>query len=98
MGSTFEEDLLKNHNIESPSNHYHFALTGNVFSVIKTYYPDLLSKILVRGTVFARMSPEQKQQLVEYLQALGYFVGKFRILLIQKKHLDDDVFNVESGL
>jgi len=75
-GSTIEKTLMKNVEVEAPTTGYHFALTGNVFGVIRTHYPELLSKILVRGTVFARMSPEQKQQLVELLQALGYFVGK----------------------
>ncbi len=28
-------------------------------------------QLAVRGTVFARMSPEQKQQLIETLQELG---------------------------
>ncbi|CAG2100693.1 unnamed protein product [Medioppia subpectinata] len=31
--------------------------------------------LAIRGTVFARMAPEQKQQLVELLQELGYIVG-----------------------
>lgn len=29
------------------------------------------------------MSPEQKQQLVQELQALGYYVGKYRIFFAQ---------------
>lgn len=32
-------------------------------------------QIMVRGTIYARMSPDQKAQLVEHLQALGYGVG-----------------------
>jgi magnesium-transporting ATPase (P-type) len=36
----------------------------------------LFKKVLVGGTVFARMSPEQKQQLIEALQELGYVVDK----------------------
>jgi P-type E1-E2 ATPase len=32
-------------------------------------------KLIVRGAVFGRMSPDQKQQLIEMLQKLGYFVG-----------------------
>jgi len=60
----------------SQQQHYSLALTGNAFSVVKSYYPELLSRILVRGLVFGRMSPDQKQQLVELLQSLGYFVGK----------------------
>ncbi|KAI3476511.1 hypothetical protein L1887_61912 [Cichorium endivia] len=31
--------------------------------------------ISVRGTIFARMSPEQKQQLIELLQSVDYYVG-----------------------
>ncbi|KAK2177445.1 hypothetical protein NP493_592g01064 [Ridgeia piscesae] len=54
---------------------YHFALTGRSFAVILQHFPELLKKICVRGTVFARMSPNQKSQLVEHLQALGYCVG-----------------------
>jgi len=33
------------------------------------------SKIIEHGSVFARCSPEQKQQLIEYLQEAGLFVG-----------------------
>lgn len=33
--------------------------------------------MLTRGAVFARMSPGQKQLLVEELQKLGYYVGEF---------------------
>jgi magnesium-transporting ATPase (P-type) len=54
------------------------ALSGQAFETIFAHYPKLLDKILRYGTVFARMSPEQKQQLVEALQQnLGYFVGNF---------------------
>ncbi len=31
--------------------------------------------MIVRGAVFGRMSPDQKQQLIEILQKLGYYVG-----------------------
>ena len=57
------------------SEHFHFAVSGKSFSVIKDEHKDLLHKLAVRGTVFGRMSPEQKQQLIETLQDLGYFVG-----------------------
>ena len=53
----------------------HIAITGKTFKVLRDYYPELLKKVAVRGTVFARMAPEQKQQLVEVLQELGYYVG-----------------------
>lgn len=31
--------------------------------------------MLVKGQIFARMSPDEKQELVEKLQTLGYCVG-----------------------
>ncbi|EFA04812.1 polyamine-transporting ATPase 13A3 isoform X2 [Tribolium castaneum] len=56
-------------------NNYRFAMTGKVWGVVKEFYPELLPRLVTRGTVFARMSPEQKQQLVQELQNLGYCVA-----------------------
>ncbi|XP_064894191.1 polyamine-transporting ATPase 13A2 isoform X4 [Columba livia] len=53
----------------------HFALNGKSFAVVCEHFPDLLPKILIRATVFARMSPDQKTQLVCSLQELNYCVG-----------------------
>ncbi|XP_075629133.1 polyamine-transporting ATPase 13A2 isoform X3 [Balearica regulorum gibbericeps] len=53
----------------------HLALNGKSFAVVCEHFPDLLPKILVRATVFARMSPDQKTQLVCSLQELDYCVG-----------------------
>ncbi|NXI48956.1 AT132 ATPase, partial [Chloroceryle aenea] len=53
----------------------HFALNGKSFAVVCEHFADLLPKILLRATVFARMSPEQKTQLVCSLQELNYCVG-----------------------
>ncbi|UYV64215.1 ATP13A3 [Cordylochernes scorpioides] len=61
--------------MEAPSAITHLALTGKTFSHIQEHFPDLLPKIAVRGTVFARMAPQQKQHLVESLQELGYYVA-----------------------
>lgn len=60
---------------ELPNNNYRFAMTGKTWSVIRDYMPDELPKFVTRGTVFARMSPEQKQSLVLELQDLGYYVA-----------------------
>ncbi|XP_068196725.1 polyamine-transporting ATPase 13A3-like [Antennarius striatus] len=54
---------------------YHFALSGAAFAVITQHFPQLVQKLLLRATVLARMSPEQKTQLVELLQGLHYTVG-----------------------
>ncbi|NXU54138.1 AT132 ATPase, partial [Turnix velox] len=53
----------------------HFALNGKSFAVVCEHFSDLLPKILIQATVFARMSPEQKTQLVARLQELNYCVG-----------------------
>ncbi|NXN14199.1 AT132 ATPase, partial [Indicator maculatus] len=54
---------------------YHLALNGKSFAVVCEHFAELLPKILLRATVFARMSPEQKTQLVCSLQELNYCVG-----------------------
>lgn len=51
------------------------ALEGQTFSIIKEHFPQLLPKMIIRGTIFARMSPENKQQLIEFLQTYGYIVS-----------------------
>ena len=53
----------------------HVAVTGKTFRVLREYYPQLLRRVAIRGTVFARMAPDQKQQLIELLQDLDYYVG-----------------------
>lgn len=65
----FEDTSFLNRN-------YHFAMTGKVFAVIQTNYPNLYLRVLVCGTIFARMLPDQKTSLIEGLQSLGYGVGK----------------------
>lgn len=54
---------------------YHLAITGKSWSVIQEHYSELIPNFVVKGTIFARMSPDQKQQLVVALQKTGYFVG-----------------------
>ncbi|XP_048250053.1 polyamine-transporting ATPase 13A3-like isoform X2 [Haliotis rufescens] len=61
--------------IDMDNQRFHFAVTGRSWSVIRQFFPDMLAKIVVRGTIFARMGPDQKAQLVECLQTLGYYVG-----------------------
>lgn len=52
-----------------------FAMTGNTWAAIRERYPEMVPRVVAKGAVFARMSGEQKQQLVEELQAAGYYVG-----------------------
>lgn len=71
VGSVVQVDLD-----EKMNNSYCFAMEGKSWRVVHQYFPDILQKLVVRGAIFARMSPEQKQQLVLELQSLGYYVGK----------------------
>ena len=41
-----------------------FAIDGNSYDVVKKYFPDDADKLRVKGTVFARMSPDQKEYLI----------------------------------
>ncbi|XP_063298848.1 probable cation-transporting ATPase 13A5 [Pelobates fuscus] len=54
---------------------YHFAMTGKTYEVILQHFYDLLPKILLNGTIFARMTPRQKSSLIEEFQKLDYYVG-----------------------
>ncbi|RMB89683.1 hypothetical protein DUI87_33880 [Hirundo rustica rustica] len=58
-----------------PARRCHLALNGKSFQVVCEHFPELLPRILLRATVFARMLPEQKTQLVCRLQELNYCVG-----------------------
>ncbi len=68
-----EAGLLKNSS--DSNNNYHFAMSGKSWGVLRNHFPELLPKIIQRGTVFARMSPDQKAQLVEEYQAIDYIVS-----------------------
>lgn len=59
----------------SRGDRLHVAITGKTFAALRDYYPSLLNKVAIRGTVFSRMAPEQKQQLIELFQDLGYYVA-----------------------
>ncbi|KAL9079736.1 MAG: hypothetical protein Q9157_001409 [Trypethelium eluteriae] len=55
---------------------YSIAVTGDVFRWIIDYASDrVLKRMLVRGQVFARMSPDEKHELVEKLQSIDYCCG-----------------------
>jgi cation-transporting P-type ATPase 13A2 len=55
---------------------YSIAVTGDVFRwIIDFANPKLLQQMLVLGQVFARMSPDEKHELVEKLQSIDYCAG-----------------------
>jgi len=53
-------------------NNYHFAISGKSWSIIRNHYQHILHQLIQHGTIFARMSPEQKGQLVEEFQNIDY--------------------------
>ncbi|DAA75462.1 TPA_exp: putative P-type ATPase [Trichophyton benhamiae CBS 112371] len=67
--------------VSVPYNHYNkmtyaIAVTGDVFRWVVDYGSEgVLNRMLVRGQVFARMSPDEKHELVEKLQSLDYGCG-----------------------
>ncbi|CAO1416273.1 unnamed protein product [Diamesa hyperborea] len=67
-----EPELLA---LELPSNRYRFAMDGKTWAIVREDFPDLLPKFVTRGSIFARMSPDQKQSLITELQDLGYYVA-----------------------
>ncbi|CAG8686790.1 1616_t:CDS:10, partial [Ambispora leptoticha] len=55
---------------------FNLAITGDVFRWMMDYGNQVtLLRMLIKGNVFARMSPDEKHELVEKLQELGYCVG-----------------------
>lgn len=54
---------------------YHLAIGGKSFAALCEHFPEYLPKVLLRTTVFARMTPDQKTLLVKELQKLNYRVG-----------------------
>ncbi|KIH88649.1 cation-transporting ATPase 13A3/4/5 [Sporothrix brasiliensis 5110] len=55
---------------------YSVAVSGDVFRWIVDYAPpEILHRMLICGKVFARMSPDEKHELVEKLQSIDYCCG-----------------------
>lgn len=54
---------------------YHLTVAGPTFSVICDEYPELLDQLVCVCDVYARMSPDQKQLLVNRLQEVDYTVA-----------------------
>ncbi|XP_076404783.1 putative cation-transporting ATPase 13A5 isoform X4 [Peromyscus maniculatus bairdii] len=75
-GSAKKETYIDIGNSSAPGGKgYHFAMSGKSYQVLFQHFYSMLPKILVNGTIFARMSPGQKSSLVEEFQKLNYYVG-----------------------
>ncbi|XP_013148950.1 PREDICTED: probable cation-transporting ATPase 13A3 isoform X2 [Papilio polytes] len=54
---------------------YKIVMTGDAWKILRERYAALVPRVVSRGAVFARMTADQKQQLIIEYQALGYYVG-----------------------
>ncbi|TKS80093.1 putative cation-transporting ATPase 13A3 [Collichthys lucidus] len=70
-----EEKEAYDKQVTQQEQSYHFAVNGKTFAIITEHFPQLIQKLVLRATVFARMAPDQKTQLVEILQSIDYTVG-----------------------
>ncbi|XP_071805048.1 polyamine-transporting ATPase 13A3-like [Asterias amurensis] len=53
----------------------HFAIDGKSLEMVRKHHQCVLPQLAVQGTIFARMTPDQKSELVQTLQDLDYRVG-----------------------
>lgn len=75
-GTSSQEDVdVLSQGLYQSGVNYHLAVNGKSFSTLCDFFPDYLPKILMRASVYARMAPDQKTQLVTALQNLNYRVG-----------------------
>ncbi|CCF55865.1 hypothetical protein KAFR_0A04300 [Kazachstania africana CBS 2517] len=60
-------------------NDYTLAVTGEVFRILfaneTEYQTPYIYEILLKASIYARMSPDEKHELMEQLQKIGYTVG-----------------------
>lgn len=59
-------------------DNYCLAITGDIFKFVLTELSDFefyIETILMKSSIFARMSPDEKHELVSQLQKLDYTVG-----------------------
>ncbi|XP_030071542.1 probable cation-transporting ATPase 13A4 [Microcaecilia unicolor] len=67
--------IEKNSDPTNEMGNYYFAMSGKSYEAIVKYFYNLLPKLLLNGAIFARMSPNQKSNLIEEFQKLNYYVS-----------------------
>uniref|UniRef100_A0A914ZET9 Cation-transporting ATPase n=2 Tax=Parascaris univalens TaxID=6257 RepID=A0A914ZET9_PARUN len=65
-------DVEAGHLVDST---YQLAISGPTFAVVCHEYPEMIEKLVTVCDVYARMSPDQKQLLVNKLQEVDYTVA-----------------------
>ncbi|KUI58868.1 hypothetical protein VP1G_06104 [Cytospora mali] len=75
LPAPIEGDASNPYNISDLRN-YSIAVSGDVFRWIVDFAPtEVLHRMLVTGKIYARMSPDEKHELVERLQSIDYCAG-----------------------
>lgn len=74
--------LLKTNTIVDVENgvmgkDYAFSITGNAWRILREEYTNVLPQVLVKAAVFARMSSDQKKEVLSELSSLGYGTCKY---------------------
>lgn len=55
--------------------HFTFAMEGKTWQIVRDRFSQEMEFILTRGSIYARMSPDDKQSLIVELQNLDYYVA-----------------------
>eukprot|EP00026_Physarum_polycephalum_P000939 Phypoly_transcript_00940.p1 GENE.Phypoly_transcript_00940~~Phypoly_transcript_00940.p1 ORF type:complete len:1154 (+),score=157.66 Phypoly_transcript_00940:517-3462(+) len=76
----FDPSTLSLLDSSSPTPKFELAVTGKAFDILLADYKNKTEKypfelIITAGTIWARMTPENKSSLVEELMNLGWYVG-----------------------
>ncbi|CCE78473.1 Piso0_001096 [Millerozyma farinosa CBS 7064] len=68
---------IRNEVTQQNSEYYRLAITGDIFRYLLTEVKNvsLIQRVLMKCDIYARMSPDEKHELVEQLQKLDYTVG-----------------------
>ncbi|GAA5795327.1 hypothetical protein HPULCUR_000683 [Helicostylum pulchrum] len=73
---TLQPRYNNDNNVPYGLEEYYLAITGEAFRWMVDHAPlESLQRMLVKGAIYARMSPDEKQELVVELQNIGYCVG-----------------------
>ena len=62
-------------NLENIPYNTKLAITGQNWGILREKYPNFVSSLLKKVSVFARMTSDQKQQVIVELQLMGLCVG-----------------------
>ena len=76
-GKNRTKNVDKNNSSDDPQ--IAFAIDGTSYDIVKRHFPKEAEKLRVKGTVFARMSPDQKESLIGICTKI--FVRCFRFYL-----------------